>query len=203
MSSQLYLLHRSILSPRPDGHKGRGPLLLSARPPLWRPLLRSLGQWSLSLSRPLRRRRHYFVDNAPRGLVAKKAFSGNLSVCPRQQSSPLLSSARSLTLLPLSPLPPFTSSAVSAVILRLPVQRRCLRRSVDQRGHLGVHCVRCQIHMDASSRAGGAGGRKRGVDDGDGHGWGRTKDLALIARDRGQARRTDKTEMRRETMMVV
>ena len=39
--------------------------------------------------------------------------------------------------------------------------------------------------------------------DGDGHGWGRTKDLALIARDRGQARRTDKTEMRRETMMVV
>ena len=99
MSSQLYLLHRSILSPRPDGHKGRGPLLLSARPPLWRPLLRSLGQWSLS--RPLRRRRrHYFVDNAPRGLVAKKAFSGNLSVCPRQQSSPLLSSARSLPLRP-------------------------------------------------------------------------------------------------------
>ena len=53
-----------------------------------------------SLSRPLRRRRHYFVDNAPRGLVAKKAFSGNLSVCPRQQSSPLLSSARSLPLRP-------------------------------------------------------------------------------------------------------
>ena len=107
MSSQLYLLHRdrSILSPRPDGHKGRGSLLLSARPPLWRPLLRSLGQWSLS--RPIRRRRHYFVDNAPRGLVAKKAFSGNLSVCPRQQScllarSPRLSSARSPTLLPLS-----------------------------------------------------------------------------------------------------
>ena len=158
MSSQLYLLHRSILSPRPDGHKGRGPLLLSARPPLWRPLLRSLGQWSLS--RPLRRRRrHYFVDNAPRGLVAKKAFSGNLSVCPRQQSSPLLSSARSLAPSPpsLASPPPFTSSAVSAVILRLPVQRRCLRRSVDQRGHLGVHCVRCQIHMDASSRAGGRG----------------------------------------------
>ena len=50
-----------------------------------------------SLSRPPRRRRHYFVDNAPRGLVAKKAFSGNLSVCLRQQRSPLLSSARSLT----------------------------------------------------------------------------------------------------------
>ena len=200
MSSQLYLLHRSILSPHPDGHKGRGPLLLSARPPLWRPLLRSLGQWSLSLSRPLRRRRHYFVDNAPRGLVAKKAFSGNLSVCPRQQSSPLLSSARSLTPSPPSLLsssvhffgrfrchPPSSGPEAVSPSVGRPTgpSRSPLCPVPDTYG--------CEL----------ASGRKRGVDDGDGHGWGRTKDLALIARDRGQARRTDKTEMRRETMMVV
>ena len=187
MSSQLYLLHRSILSPRPDGHKGRGPLLLSDRPPLWRPLLRSLGQWSLSLSAAAAAAA-LLCRQCAQGTRGQEGFLGQSQrVSPAGSRAPLffLPLARSLTLLPLSPLPPFTSSAVSAVILRLPVQRRCLRRSVDQRGHLGVHCVRCQIHMDASSRAGGAGGRKRGVDDGDGHGWGRTKDLALIARDRG------------------
>ena len=60
-----------------------------------------------SLSRPLRRRRrHYFVDNAPRGLVAKKAFSGNLSVCPRQQSCLLARPLPSSFFRSLAPSPP-------------------------------------------------------------------------------------------------
>ena len=49
--------------------------------------------------------------------------------------------------------------------------------------------------------ASGRSWRERGVD-GDGHGWGRTKDLALIARDRGTGE-ADRQDRDRETMMVV
>ena len=123
-----------------------------------------------------------------------RRLSRAISACvPDRALACFLPSFRSLSLFR-----SFTSSAVSAVIRRLPVEGGV---SVDQRGHLGVHCVRCQIHMDAESRREERIGEERRGEDGggDGDGWGCTKDLALIARDRRTDRQTDRD---REMMAV-